>query len=216
MHSRSLGGRNVRGGRLAQPDRADHEELAGCIGLQSDWLSARAANVLYETLSVQTPWSVHRIRLFGRWVDSPRLSCWIGDAQAVYRYSGQTFAPHPWTEALAALRDRLRGELGVPFNSVLANLYRDGRDAMGWHSDDEPELGDEPVIASLSLGAARRFVLRRRDDHAVKQALVLEPGSLLVMRGACQRDWQHALPRTAKPVGPRLNLTFRHLQPLRR
>ncbi|HCH0556491.1 TPA: alpha-ketoglutarate-dependent dioxygenase AlkB, partial [Pseudomonas aeruginosa] len=192
MHSRSLGGRNVRGGRLAQPDRADHEELAGCIGLQSDWLSARAANVLYETLSVQTPWSVHRIRLFGRWVDSPRLSCWIGDAQAVYRYSGQTFAPHPWTEALAALRDRLRGELGVPFNSVLANLYRDGRDAMGWHSDDEPELGAEPVIASLSLGAARRFVLRRRDDHAVKQALVLEPGSLLVMRGACQRDWQHA------------------------
>ncbi|PZP60853.1 MAG: alpha-ketoglutarate-dependent dioxygenase AlkB [Pseudoxanthomonas spadix] len=216
MHSRSLGGRNVRGGRLAQPDRADHEELAGCIGLQSDWLSARAANVLYETLSVQTPWSVHRIRLFGRWVDSPRLSCWIGDAQAVYRYSGQTFAPHPWTEALAALRDRLRGELGVPFNSVLANLYRDGRDGMGWHSDDEPELGAEPMIASLSLGAARRFVLRRRDDHAVKQALVLEPGSLLVMRGACQRDWQHALPRTAKPVGPRLNLTFRHLQPLRR
>ncbi len=117
---------------------------------------------------------------------------------------------------LAALRDRLRKELGVPFNSVLANLYRDGRDAMGWHSDDEPELGAEPVIASLSLGAARRFVLRRRDDHAVKQTLVLAPGSLLVMRGACQRDWQHALPRTAKPVGPRLNLTFRHIRPLRR
>lgn len=186
------------------------------LALRAYWLAPDDAQALQQQLSETLPWSVHRIRLFGRWVDSPRLSCWIGDAQAVYRYSGQTFAPHPWTEALAALRDRLRGELGVPFNSVLANLYRDGRDAMGWHSDDEPELGDEPVIASLSLGAARRFVLRRRDDHAVKQALVLEPGSLLVMRGACQRDWQHALPRTAKPVGPRLNLTFRHLQPLRR
>ncbi|TMN19284.1 alpha-ketoglutarate-dependent dioxygenase AlkB [Pseudoxanthomonas sp. X-1] len=186
------------------------------LALRAHWLAPDDAWALQQQLSETLPWSIHRIRLFGRWVDSPRLSCWIGDAQAVYRYSGQTFAPHPWTEALAALRDRLRGELGVPFNSVLANLYRDGRDAMGWHSDDEPELGAEPVIASLSLGAARRFVLRRRDDHAVKQALVLEPGSLLVMRGACQRDWQHALPRTAKPVGPRLNLTFRHIQPLRR
>ena len=215
MHSRSLGGRNVRGGRLAQPDRADHEELAGCIGLQSDWLSARAANVLYETLSVQTPWSVHRIRLFGRWVDSPRLSCWIGDAQAVYRYSGQTFAPHPWTEALAALRDRLRGELGVPFNSVLANLYRDGRDAMGWHSDDEPELGPQPVIASISLGGARRFVLKHKQNAALRAAYELPHGSLLVMSGDTQRHYRHALPRTAKPVAPRINLTFRWIDPAR-
>jgi alkylated DNA repair dioxygenase AlkB len=186
------------------------------LALHTHCLAPEDAQALQQQLTETLPWSIHRIRLFGRWVDSPRLSCWIGDPQAVYRYSGQTFAPHPWTQALAALRDRLREELGVPFNSVLANLYRDGRDAMGWHSDDEPELGAEPVIASLSLGAARRFVLRRRDDHAVKQTLVLEPGSLLVMRGACQRDWQHALPRTARPVGPRINLTFRHLQPARR
>lgn len=186
------------------------------LALHTHWLAPEDAQALQQQLTETLPWSIHRIRLFGRWVDSPRLSCWIGDPQAVYRYSGQTFAPHPWTQALAALRDRLREELGVPFNSVLANLYRDGRDAMGWHSDDEPELGAEPVIASLSLGAARRFVLRRRDDHAVKQTPVLAPGSLLVMRGPCQRDWQHALPRTAKPVGPRLNLTFRHIQQLRR
>jgi len=191
-------------------------ELSDCVDIQPGWLRGEPLRVCFEQLMAQTPWSIHRIRLFGRWVDSPRLSCWIADPQAVYRYSGQTFAPHPWTQGLAALRDRLREELGVPFNSVLANLYRDGRDAMGWHSDDEPELGAEPVIASLSLGAARRFVLRRRDDHAVKQTLVLAPGSLLVMRGPCQREWQHALPRTAKPVGPRLNLTFRHIQPLRR
>jgi alkylated DNA repair dioxygenase AlkB len=152
--------------------------------------------------------------MFGRWVDSPRLSCWIGDPDARYRYSGQTFEPHPWPQVLLPLRVRLRKELGIDFNSVLANLYRDGRDAMGWHSDDEPELGAEPVIASVSLGAARRFVLRRRDDHTVRNAFLLEPGSLLVMRGSSQRDWQHALPRTAKPVGPRINLTFRHVVPI--
>lgn len=177
----------------------------------ADWMAAPAAEALNAALSQAISWETHRLRLFGRWVDAPRLSCWIGDPGAVYRYSGQTFAPQPWPQALLPLRQRLREELGVDFNSVLANLYRDGRDAMGWHSDDEPELGPEPVIASLSLGAARRFVLRRRDDHAVKQALVLEPGSLLVMRGVSQRDWQHALPRTAKPVGPRINLTFRRI-----
>lgn len=175
------------------------------------WLSPSIAELAFSVLHGQISWETHRLRLFGRWVDAPRLSCWIGDPGAVYRYSGRTFAPQPWPHALLPLRQRLREELGVDFNSVLANLYRDGRDAMGWHSDDEPELGPEPVIASLSLGAARRFVLRRRDDHAVKQALVLEPGSLLVMRGASQRDWQHALPRTARPVGPRINLTFRRI-----
>lgn len=177
----------------------------------ADWMAAPAAEALNAALSQAISWETHRLRLFGRWVDAPRLSCWIGDPGAVYRYSGQTFAPQPWPQALLPLRQRLREELGVDFNSVLANLYRDGRDAMGWHSDDEPELGPEPVIASLSLGAARRFLLRRRDDHAVKQAFVLEPGSLLVMRGASQRDWQHALPRTARPVGPRINLTFRRI-----
>nr|WP_043290844.1 alpha-ketoglutarate-dependent dioxygenase AlkB [Pseudoxanthomonas spadix] len=174
-------------------------------------MAAPAAEALNAALSQAISWETHRLRLFGRWVHAPRLSCWIGDPGAVYRYSGRTFAPQPWPHALLPLRQRLREELGVDFNSVLANLYRDGRDAMGWHSDDEPELGPEPVIASLSLGAARRFVLRRRDDHAVKQALVLEPGSLLVMRGASQRDWQHALPRTARPGGPRINLTFRRI-----
>jgi alkylated DNA repair dioxygenase AlkB len=169
------------------------------------------AVLLEKRLEDGVAWQTHRIRMFGRWVDSPRLSCWIGDPEACYRYSGQTCAPHSWPAALVPVRDRLREELGVGFNSVLANLYRDGRDAMGWHSDDEPELGPEPVIASVSLGAARRYVMRRRDDPAVKREWLLEPGSLLVMSGRCQRDWQHALPRTAKPIGPRINLTFRRI-----
>ena len=105
-----------------------------------EWLGADEADALLGLLQRDLPWSVHRIRMFGREVDSPRLSAWIGDAGAVYRYSGADFTPCPWSHALSVLRARLQEELGVPFNGVLANLYRDGRDAMGWHSDDEPEL----------------------------------------------------------------------------
>jgi len=108
-----------------------------------DWLPVTEADTLLEDLRRTLPWSVHRIRMFGRYVDSPRLSAWIGDADAVYRYSGADFTPHPWTPTLSALRLRLQEDLDARFNSVLANLYRDGHDAMGWHSDDEPELGPD-------------------------------------------------------------------------
>lgn len=184
------------------------------LHLHPDWLSGAQADALLAHACTALPWSVHRIRMFGRLVDSPRLSAWIGDAGARYRYSGTTFDPAPWTPPLQALRMRLQDELGVAFNSVLANRYRDGRDAMGWHRDDEPELGPAPLIASISLGATRRFLLRRvarpapgvaRDRHA----LDLDHGSLLVMAGGTQRHWQHALPRTAREVGTRVNLTFR-------
>ena len=176
------------------------------------WLPADEADVLFVALQAEVSWDVHRLRLFGREVASPRLSCWIGDADAVYTYSGSTFAPHPWPMALGAVRARLESALGTGFNSVLANLYRDGRDAMGWHSDDEPELGPMPVIASLSLGATRRFVLKSRTASDQRLALDLSHGSLLVMRGDTQRRYRHALPRTAKPVGPRINLTFRRIR----
>lgn len=191
-------------GPIALPD-ADLHYVPG-------WLAADEAGALMAALRDSVAWENHRVRLFGREHASPRLSCWIGEAGAVYRYSGASLVPRGWTPALAALRERLQAELGTPFNSVLANLYRDGRDAMGWHSDDEPELGPEPVIASLSLGAPRRFVLRHRGDPALKCVLVLGPGSLLVMRGPTQRYWKHALPRTAKPVGARINLTFRQVR----
>ncbi|CTP84651.1 alpha-ketoglutarate-dependent dioxygenase AlkB family protein [Xanthomonas graminis] len=173
------------------------------------WLAPADAAALFGHLLAAVNWEVHRIRLFGKLVDSPRLSCWIGDAQASYRYSGTRFAPHPWPPALQPLRERLAAETGVAFNSVLANRYRDGRDAMGWHSDDETELGPHPLIASLSLGATRRFVLRHRQQPALRQALELSAGGLLLMGGDTQRLYRHALPRTAKPVGERINLTFR-------
>jgi len=187
--------------------------LAGAdLALWTDWLSPAEADALLAELRDTIPWETHVIRLFGREVASPRLSCWIGDPGASYVYSRTRFEPHPWPAALAALRPRLEQACGATFNSVLANLYRDGRDAMGWHSDDEPELGPAPVIASLSLGASRRFVFRAKAHRpAVALELQLPHGSLLRMGGATQRLYQHALPRMARVQASRVNLTFRHI-----
>ena len=181
------------------------------LALDPHWLPADEADGLFTSLRRDIAWEIHRIRLFGREVDSPRLSCWIGDPDAVYRYSGARFEPHAWPPALRSIRERLADELGVDFNSVLANLYRDGRDSMGWHSDDEPELGPVPVIASISLGAARRFVLKHRRAPDQKRVLELGHGSLLLMAGDTQRNYRHALPRTMRPVNERINLTFRQI-----
>lgn len=189
--------------------------LAGAdLAFDPAWLARAEADALFERLLAGVPWSVHRIRLFGRLVDSPRLSCWIGDPGAGYTYSGTRFEPHSWPPALADLRVRVADACGEEFNSVLANLYRDGGDAMGWHRDDEPELGPRPVIASLSLGATRRFVLKEALPAGAPRRRVLElgHGSLLRMAGDTQRNYRHALPRTARAVGPRINLTFRRIR----
>lgn len=183
------------------------------LAFDPHWLGVDEADALFAALREQVAWEVHRIRLFGREVDSPRLSCWIGDPDASYRYSGVRFEPRPWPEALRPVLPRLEQALGQGFNSVLANLYRDGRDAMGWHSDAEPELGARPVIASISLGAARRFAFRHRQQPERRLSLELPHGSLLVMAGDTQRFYRHCLPRTTKPLGERINLTFRRILP---
>lgn len=183
------------------------------LAVDHTWLDTAAATNLFGILARDIHWERHQVRLFGREIEAPRMSCWIGDASIAYRYSGINHKPYPWPEVLLSIRNRLVRETGVAFNSVLANLYRDGRDCMGWHSDDEPELGVRPVIASLSLGATRRFVLKHRRDPGRKLAFDLSHGSLLVMRGDTQEDYRHALPRTSKPVGPRINLTFRRILP---
>lgn len=175
----------------------------------ANWLPAAQADALLAALREQVSWETHRIRLFGRWHEAPRRSCWIGDPDASYTYSGTRFAPQPWLPLLSALREQLAQEIGAPFNSVLANWYRDGHDAMGWHSDDEPELGPQPVIASLSLGAERRFLLKRREPGARALGLPLAHGSVLVMAGETQRHYRHAVPRSARVIGERINLTFR-------
>ncbi|WP_448096598.1 alpha-ketoglutarate-dependent dioxygenase AlkB family protein [Luteibacter yeojuensis] len=179
------------------------------------WLDSEEADALLARLLDELPWEVHRIRMFGRVVDSPRLSAWIGDEEASYRYSGVRFVPHPWTPALATLRGRVAEACGGRFNSVLANLYRDGADRMGWHSDDEPELGPEPLIASLSLGAVRTFRFRAKAGGE-PVAIDLPHGSLLRMAGGTQRLYKHELPVRKRVAGPRINLTFRCIEELRR
>jgi alkylated DNA repair dioxygenase AlkB len=162
-------------------------------------------------LIASLPLRQETIVMFGRTVTMPRLTSWHGDPGCSYAYSGRVFEPAPWTAELTTLRDRLTAREGCAFNSVLVNHYRDGADAMGEHADDEPELGpsaDDVRIASVSLGARRRFVLRHRRTREV-YAFQLGEGSLLVMGGTTQRHFRHHLPRTRMPVGPRLNLTFR-------
>jgi len=164
-----------------------------------------------DALAAELPLRADTFTMFGRTVPVPRLISWHGDPGCRYRYSSQTYEPAPWTPGLARVRDELAARTGLAFNAVLANYYRDGRDSVGWHSDDERELGparDDIAIASVSLGATRRFEMRHR-ANGDRRTFELEDGSLLLMRGATQQHWRHALPKTAAVVGPRLNLTFR-------
>lgn len=182
----------------------------GWCELHPSWLDSADADRLLELLRWQIPWQQRHIRIAGKLVAEPRLSSWHGDPEATYVYSGVLHEPLPWVPGLLELRAKLIDLLGVPFNSVLANRYRDGRDAMGMHADDERELGPEPVIASVSLGMTRSFVLmpkKGRPGH--KQVLPLRHGALLVMGGPLQRDWKHGIPREAHVFQERINLTFR-------
>jgi alkylated DNA repair dioxygenase AlkB len=160
---------------------------------------------LMQTIDWRQEW----ITIYGRSLPQPRLTAWYGDPGASYTYSGLTLHPVAWTEALLGLKVTLEAVSGVRFNSVLLNLYRDGNDSMGWHSDDEPELGQNPVIGSLSLGGTRRFILRHRHEKSWKHELELTSGSFLLMRGTTQHYWQHQVPKTRRSVSPRINLTFR-------
>ncbi len=179
-----------------------------CVDYRPRWVPDHEA--LLSQLSADIAWEQHKITLFGRTVPTPRLTAWVGDA--AYTYSGVVNSPKPWPAALAVLRQRLATEIGADFNSCLANLYRDGSDSMGFHSDDEPELGAEPTIASVSLGDRRRFVLRHRTTRQ-RWSWDLGAGDLLVMRDESQREYAHAVPKTTRPVGIRMNLTFRLVAP---
>jgi alkylated DNA repair dioxygenase AlkB len=175
-----------------------------CIDYYPDWVDD--ADQLFKLLWEEIAWEQHTIKLYGRAVLTPRLTAWMGDGP--YRYSGIVNEPTAWPRALVERRERLQDELGVEFNSCLVNLYRDGADAMGYHSDNEPELGAQPTIASISLGDRRRFVLRHRSTGE-RWSWDLGHGDLLVMRDESQSNYAHAIPKTSRQVGPRMNLTFR-------
>ena len=156
-------------------------------------------------------WREDTVVMFGRSIKVPRLCAWYGDPGVEYRYSNVVHRADGWPAEIAILRDRIHQLVGARFNFVLANLYRDGHDAIGWHSDDERDLGPQPCIASLSFGASRPFRIRSRDGRR-RVELLMEHGSLLLMFGTSQKKWQHSLPRIRTDVGPRINLTFRDVR----
>jgi len=174
------------------------------------WLAADDATALQAALTEQVPWEQRSIQMFGKAILQPRLIGWGGELP--YRYSGQTLEPRALLGVLEPLAERVRAAVGVPFNHVLLNRYRSGGDAMGFHADDEPELGYEPVIAALSVGVRRRFVMKAKGKRKTKRTVELAHGSLFVMGGTMQHKWYHGVPRQGSVQSERINITFRWLQ----
>ncbi len=168
---------------------------------------------LFEQLMKTVPWKQKSITVWGKTHPQPRLVAWYGDPGRRYGYSGIVMEASPWSEVLVDLRADIAAFTGAAFNSVLVNLYRDQRDSMGFHADDEPELGPRPTIASLSLGEERTLVFKHRTRDLPPARITLASGSLLVMRGETQHNWFHGIHKLTRPCGPRINLTFRYIFP---
>lgn len=173
------------------------------------FLPTQQADQAFMRLHTELNWQQRSIRLFGKSIVQPRLIAWYGERS--YHYSGLTLPAEPFPPFLLSLKTQCDAIADTKFNSVLANLYRDGQDSMGWHQDNEPELGLNPIIASLSLGESRRFVLRHQHDHSLKIECQLDHGDLLIMAGTTQSFWQHSIPKTHRNKQARINLTFRNI-----
>jgi alkylated DNA repair dioxygenase AlkB len=180
------------------------------VSFQENFLNGTVADDLYRLFMRDIQWAHQKVFVWGKWHMQPRLTAWYGDPGASYSYSGNNLDPKAWTPALAGLRDQVQSAVGVSFNSVLLNRYRDENDRVGWHSDNEPELGVRPTIASISLGETRQLLFKRREKgRRGNHAIPLTHGSLLVMKGDTQKYWLHAIERERSPCGARINLTFR-------
>lgn len=182
----------------------------GQVEYYPNWLSAKHARDLMTYFVEQLTWEQPTIRLYGQERKIPRLQAWYGDPNTQYEYSKLKMEPLPWDARLAKMKQACEQTTLTRFNSVLANYYRDGNDSMGMHSDNEPELGNEPCIASVSLGQARRFTFKHIETKET-QRIQLEHGSLLIMRGTTQQFWQHGINKSRTQKGPRLNFTFRNV-----
>ncbi len=182
--------------------------LDGSAILFNRFFDADVTHEAFDFLYANTPWEQPEMVMFGKKYPQAGLSTWHTDTAVNYLYSGIERVAHPMNEMLHEFRRRCEKAVNAKFNAVLVNLYRDGRDSVSWHSDNEAINGREPTIASVSLGATRRFDLRHRETKQTVR-VDLEDGSLLVMSGRSQQCWAHQIPKTAKPVGPRINLTFR-------
>ncbi len=167
------------------------------------------ADIIFTGLVKDIPWQQDEIRVYGKIHPQPRLTALFGNEGKPYSYSNITMQPHPWNSLLQKLKTEIEKVSETIFTTVLLNQYRDGKDSNGWHADNEKELGTNPVIASLSFGAERMFQLKHNLDKDLKKNIILQHGSLLLMKGTTQHFWKHQIPKTAKPINPRINLTFR-------
>ncbi|RUO22059.1 alpha-ketoglutarate-dependent dioxygenase AlkB family protein [Aliidiomarina haloalkalitolerans] len=181
----------------------------GQLFYYESWLEYEKAWSIFAALQHEIDWEEGQVFIFGRWHSIPRLQAWYGEPGLAYTYSGKQLLAKPWTPALHSIKRKLE-TCGYDFNSVLLNLYRDGSDKMGWHRDNERELGHQPVIASISLGAEREFQLRHKGSDQ-RVSLHLTHGSLLIMAGETQANWYHQLPQRKRCKAPRINLTFRSI-----
>ncbi|MAZ72970.1 MAG: alpha-ketoglutarate-dependent dioxygenase AlkB [Flavobacteriaceae bacterium] len=177
-----------------------------------DFLSVREAEHYFTIFQQETKWQQDTITVFGKTYKQPRLTALYGAKNKSYTYSNITMHPSPFTPALLEIKNKIEEVHQTIFNVVLLNLYRDGSDSNGWHSDDEKELGKNPVIASLSLGATRIFQLRNKTNKTLRHNIALPNGSLILMKGSTQHFWQHQIPKTRKKISPRINLTFRNIK----
>ena len=183
----------------------------GICQLQDAFFSQEKANEVIRKLMLEVDWKQYYIQIFGKRLPQPRLTAWYGEKGTSYSYSGIHLEPIPFTPLIEQIKNDIEKFSGQKFNSVLLNLYRNHFDSMGWHSDDEKELGLEPNIASLSLGSSRMFQLKHKTLKEKKLKLSLNNGSLLLMGGSMQHNWLHSIPKSAQETGPRINLTFRKI-----
>lgn len=177
-----------------------------------NFFDKRDADAIFEQLLNEIPWQQDDIKVFGKTHPQPRLTALFGNDGKPYSYSNIKMQPHPWNILLQKIKSLVEDCTETNFTSVLLNQYRNGKDSNGWHADNEKELGTNPVIASLSFGAERTFQLKHNSDLSLKKSIVLEHGSLLIMKGTTQHFWKHQIPKTSKPIGSRVNLTFRVIE----
>ncbi len=176
-----------------------------------DFYNKHESELFYKVLLANVEWQQEKIKLFGKTHDIPRLTALYGNEDKPYTYSGITMSPNEWLPELLEIKDKIETIAETEFTTVLLNLYRTGLDSMGWHSDDEKELGINPVIASVSFGARRIFKLQHKIDKNLAIKIELTDGSLLLMQGQTQHHWRHSVPKTSKKIKPRINLTFRKI-----
>ncbi|OBQ15195.1 alpha-ketoglutarate-dependent dioxygenase AlkB [Anabaena sp. AL93] len=197
---------NTRKQILSLPD--------GEVTFYPNFFTKQESDDFFQVLHSDIKWRQDRMNIYGKVVDVPRKTAWYGNKGNSYKFSGIHFDPEPWTPTLLLIKEQIERIVESQFNSVLLNLYRDGKDGMSWHTDAEKELGKNPVIASVNFGGTRRFMFRHKNNKDLKAEVELTHGSFLLMAGTTQHFWQHQIPKTLKKVEPRINLTFRIIVPV--